>query len=152
MCDPCGGSACAVRMVRQRGMWLCQTQSYTPQRAKAPISAQGGEQGWVYSPPERVTVQLSPVLVQPKQEGPARPGRSLQEGAHWAARVSVQASHSICGEAENSRSTDSTTLLLLVQNVHSQRLSTFCSKHVRAVDFGQERAMGLGSGTKGPMQ
>lgn len=133
-------------------MQLYQTQSYTPQRAEAPISAQGEEPGWVYSPPERVTVRLSPVLVQPKQEGPASPGRSLQEGAHWAARASVQASHSVCGEAENSRSTDSTTLLVLVKNVHSQRLSTICSKHVRAVDFGQERVMGLGGGTKGSMQ
>lgn len=100
-------------------------------------------------PPEKVTIQVSPVWAKPKQEGPARQGQSVQDGVHCASRASGQAFHSSCGEAENGGNTYSTTLLLLVKNVHSQWLSTFCSKHVRAVDFGRKEQWAWRVGLKG---
>ena len=134
-----------------RGDAALVTQS-DPLGAKA-LFLQGEEQGGTDPSPERgTTMQVSPVAAQPRQEGPASPGRGSQDGARCSSWGIRAGGTQHLGEAEDAEHRGHGTA-----SVRRKRVFTaaehICSKHVRAADSGEERALGLGREPEGhPLQ
>lgn len=136
-----------VGRLRRRGDAAPLTQS-DPPGAEAPF-LQGEEQGGTDPSPERgTTMQVSPVAAQPRQEGPASPGRGSHDGARCSSWGIRAGGTQHLGEAEDAEHRGHGPLLS-VGNVCSQRPSILAANVSERPTLGRRGHWAWGVGPKG---